>query len=147
VPCIARPGSDDVWCSAFAVSDDDLIQARSFGVLAGKSGTTDMPSRSRSMTCGPPNNEGAFHAIVQILAIKSIFTPEAGDHQECHRRHGRGGRREMRGVTWVKADEIESGDRGIGGQCLTTEADKSSGRQSGRLIRAGRKPPKNETVG
>lgn len=28
----------------------------------------------------------------------------------------------MRGVTWVKIDEIESGDWGIGGQPLTTEA-------------------------
>ena len=30
----------------------------------------------------------------------------------------------MRGVTWVKVDEIESGDWGIGGQCLTTAAVK-----------------------
>jgi len=30
----------------------------------------------------------------------------------------------MRGVTWVKVDEIESGDWGIGGQCLTTSAVK-----------------------
>ena len=28
----------------------------------------------------------------------------------------------MRGVTWVKIDEVESGDWGIGGQCLTTAA-------------------------
>jgi 4-oxalocrotonate tautomerase len=28
----------------------------------------------------------------------------------------------MRGVTWVKVDEIDSGDWGIGGQPLTTEA-------------------------
>ena len=28
----------------------------------------------------------------------------------------------MRPVTWVKIDEIESGDWGIGGQALTTEA-------------------------
>jgi 4-oxalocrotonate tautomerase len=31
----------------------------------------------------------------------------------------------MRGVTWVTIDEVESGDWGIGGQCLTTEAVKS----------------------
>jgi 4-oxalocrotonate tautomerase len=30
----------------------------------------------------------------------------------------------MRGVTWVKIDEIESGDWAIGGQALTTEAVK-----------------------
>lgn len=27
-------------------------------------------------------------------------------------------------LTWVKVDEIESGERGIGGQCLTTAAVK-----------------------
>ncbi|HEY1726761.1 MAG TPA: tautomerase family protein [Candidatus Baltobacteraceae bacterium] len=31
----------------------------------------------------------------------------------------------MRGVTWVKVDEIESGDWGIGGQVLTTDAVKA----------------------
>ncbi len=31
----------------------------------------------------------------------------------------------MRSVTWVKIDEIESGDWGIGGQALTTEAVKA----------------------
>jgi hypothetical protein len=36
----------------------------------------------------------------------------------------------MRGVTWVRK-------RQIGGQRLTTKTDKSSGRQSGRLISAG----------
>jgi 4-oxalocrotonate tautomerase len=30
----------------------------------------------------------------------------------------------LRPVTWVKVDEIESGDRGIGGQALTTRAVK-----------------------
>jgi 4-oxalocrotonate tautomerase len=30
----------------------------------------------------------------------------------------------MRGVTWVKVDEIASGDWGIGGRCLTTAAVK-----------------------
>jgi 4-oxalocrotonate tautomerase len=28
----------------------------------------------------------------------------------------------MRGVTWVTVEEVKSGDWGIGGQCLTTEA-------------------------
>ena len=31
----------------------------------------------------------------------------------------------LRPVTWVKVDEIESGDWGIGGQALTTEAVKA----------------------
>ncbi len=28
----------------------------------------------------------------------------------------------MRGVTWVVLEEVKSGDWGIGGQCLTTQA-------------------------
>ena len=32
----------------------------------------------------------------------------------------------MRGVTWVKISEVASGDWGIGGQSLTTEAVKDS---------------------
>jgi 4-oxalocrotonate tautomerase len=39
-------------------------------------------------------------------------------------RHGFGGRRNHARVTWVKVDEIESGDWAIGGQCLTTHAVK-----------------------
>ncbi len=37
----------------------------------------------------------------------------------------------MRGVTWVKISEVASGDWGIGGQSLTTEAVKelASGRK------------------
>ncbi len=31
----------------------------------------------------------------------------------------------LRGVTWVKIDETESGDWGIGGQALTTAAVKA----------------------
>ncbi len=30
----------------------------------------------------------------------------------------------MRQVTWVALEEVESGDGGIGGQCLTTQAVK-----------------------
>jgi 4-oxalocrotonate tautomerase len=43
----------------------------------------------------------------------------------------------MRGVTWVKISEVASGERGIGGQPLTTEAvkDLAGGRRAalGRL--------------
>jgi 4-oxalocrotonate tautomerase len=37
----------------------------------------------------------------------------------------------MRGVTWVAIEEVESGDWGIGGQSLTTQAVKDL--QSGRV--------------
>ena len=43
----------------------------------------------------------------------------------------------MRGVTWVKISEVASGDWGIGGQSLTTEAVKElASRPEGGLTRA-----------
>ena len=62
--------------------------------------------------------------LVQISVIKGVFTP--AQKQEMIQKvtdamvsvEGE----TMRGVTWVKVDEIESGDWGIGGQCLTTGA-------------------------
>ena len=64
--------------------------------------------------------------LVQISVIKDVFTP--AQKQEMIKKvtdamvavEGE----TMRGVTWVKVDEIESGDWGIGGQCLTTAAVK-----------------------
>ena len=62
--------------------------------------------------------------LVQISVIKDVFT--AAQKQDMIKKvtdamvavEGES----MRGVTWVKVDEIESGDWGIGGQALTTEA-------------------------
>ena len=64
--------------------------------------------------------------LVQISLIKGVFTPS--QKQEMIKKvtdamvsvEGES----MRGVTWVKIDEIESGDWAIGGQCLTTGAVK-----------------------
>jgi 4-oxalocrotonate tautomerase len=41
----------------------------------------------------------------------------------------------MRGVTWVKISEVASGDWGVGGQSVTTEAEGSRGRPKGGLTR------------
>jgi 4-oxalocrotonate tautomerase len=64
--------------------------------------------------------------LVQISLVKGVFTP-AQKHELIKKVtdamvsvEGEA----MRGVTWVKIDEIESGDWGIGGQCLTTAAVK-----------------------
>jgi len=62
--------------------------------------------------------------LIQVSVIKSVFTP--AQKAEMITRltdamveiEGEN----MRGVTWVKIDEIESGDWGIGGQALTTQA-------------------------
>jgi 4-oxalocrotonate tautomerase len=64
--------------------------------------------------------------LVQISLVKGVFTP--AQKQDLIKKvtdamvavEGEA----MRGVTWVKIDEIESGDWGIGGQCLTTAAVK-----------------------
>jgi 4-oxalocrotonate tautomerase len=64
--------------------------------------------------------------LVQISVIKDVFT--LAQKQEMIRKvtdamvavEGE----TMRGITWVKVDEIESGDWGIGGHCLTTAAVK-----------------------
>ena len=39
----------------------------------------------------------------------------------------------MRGVTWVVIDEVKSGDWGLGGQALTTDAVRSPQGRRGRL--------------
>lgn len=59
---------------------------------------------------------------VQINVIKDVFTPEqkrdmigkVTDTMVAIEGEN------MRGVTWVTVHEVESGDWGIGGQCLTT---------------------------
>lgn len=64
--------------------------------------------------------------LVQISLIKGVFS--AAQKQDMIKKvtdamvavEGEN----MRGVTWVKVDEVESGDWGIGGQCLTTGAVK-----------------------
>ena len=38
----------------------------------------------------------------------------------------------MRQVTWVTVDEVESGDWGVGGECLTTQAVKNL--EAGRAL-------------
>jgi 4-oxalocrotonate tautomerase len=71
---------------------------------------------------------------VQISVIKGVFT--AAQKQEMIKKvtdamvavEGES----MRGVTWVKVDEIESGNWGIDGQCLTTTAVKDL--QTGKAV-------------
>jgi 4-oxalocrotonate tautomerase len=64
--------------------------------------------------------------LVQIKLIEGVFTSE--QKQQMIRKvtdamvslEGEN----MRGVTWVVAEEVKSGDWGIGGNCLTTQAVK-----------------------
>ncbi|WAT18025.1 tautomerase family protein [Aurantiacibacter sp. MUD11] len=59
--------------------------------------------------------------MVTIDVIKDVFTPEQKQdmiRQVTDTMVGIEGEA-LRGVTWVRVVEIEQGDWGIGGQCLT----------------------------
>jgi 4-oxalocrotonate tautomerase len=62
--------------------------------------------------------------LIQVSVIKGVFSPEQKSQMITRLTDAlvsiEG--ENLRGVTWVKIDEIESGDWGIGGQALTTEA-------------------------
>jgi 4-oxalocrotonate tautomerase len=61
--------------------------------------------------------------LVQVKVIKGVF--DSNQKQEMitqltETMVGIEGEA-LRGVTWVTVDEVESGDWGIGGHCLTTQ--------------------------
>jgi 4-oxalocrotonate tautomerase len=62
--------------------------------------------------------------LIQISVIKGVFSTEQKAQMISRLTDAMVSveGENMRGVTWVKVDEIESGDWGIGGQVLTTEA-------------------------
>jgi len=62
--------------------------------------------------------------LIQVSVIKGVFSPEQKSQMISRLTDAMVSieGENMRGVTWVKVDEIESGDWGIGGQPLTTEA-------------------------
>jgi 4-oxalocrotonate tautomerase len=62
--------------------------------------------------------------LIQVSVIKGVFTKEQKGQMITRLTDAMVSieGENMRGVTWVKVDEIESGDWGIGGRALTTEA-------------------------
>ena len=62
--------------------------------------------------------------LIQVSVIKGVFSPEQKAQMISRLTDAMVSieGENMRGVTWVKVDEIASGDWGIGGQPLTTEA-------------------------
>jgi 4-oxalocrotonate tautomerase len=73
---------------------------------------------------GPSEAEETAVPLIQVSVIKGVFSAEQKTQMISRLTEAlvsvEG--ENMRGVTWVKIDEIESGDWGIGGQALTTEA-------------------------
>jgi 4-oxalocrotonate tautomerase len=65
--------------------------------------------------------------LIQVSVVKGVFSPEQKTQMITRLTDAMVSieGENMRGVTWVKVDEIESGDWGIGGQVLTTEAVKA----------------------
>ena len=67
--------------------------------------------------------------LIQVSVIKGVFSPEQKAEMISRLTDAMVAieGENLRPVTWVKVDEIESGDWGIGGQALTTEAVKALG--------------------
>jgi 4-oxalocrotonate tautomerase len=65
--------------------------------------------------------------LIQVSVIKGVFSSEQKAQMITRLTDAMVSveGENMRGVTWVKVDEIDSGDWGIGGQVLTTEAVKA----------------------
>ncbi len=62
--------------------------------------------------------------LIQVSVVKGVFSGEQKNQMISRLTDAMVSveGENMRAVTWVKIDEIESGDWGIGGQALTTEA-------------------------
>jgi 4-oxalocrotonate tautomerase len=62
--------------------------------------------------------------LIQVSVIKGVFSSEQKKQMISRLTDAMVSieGENMRGITWVKVDETESGDWGIGGQALTTEA-------------------------
>jgi 4-oxalocrotonate tautomerase len=82
-------------------------------------GSGTFPDRNRRRSLAMP--------LIQVSVIKNVFTPEQKGQMISRLTDAMVSieGENMRGVTWVKIDEIDSGDWGIGGQALTTEAVKA----------------------
>src|SRR5262249_16539653 len=75
--------------------------------------------------------------LVQVHTIKGVFTPQMKKkviEKVTDAMVGVEGEN-LRGVTWVTINEIDSGDWGIGGQTLTSE--------NGKALAAGKTAPRN----
>ena len=61
--------------------------------------------------------------FVNVKLIKGVFTPDQKQEMITKLTETMVGieGESMRQVTWVTVDEVESGDWGIGGHCLTTQ--------------------------
>lgn len=61
--------------------------------------------------------------LIQVHTIKGVFTPEMKRQviEKVTDAMVSIEGENLRGVTWVTVNEVESGDWGIGGQCLTAD--------------------------
>ena len=78
---------------------------------------------------GPPVRgrfEEAIMPLIEVHLIENVFSPEQKREviQKLTDAMVSVEGENMRGVTWVKISEVASGEWGIGGQPLTTEAVK-----------------------
>ncbi len=61
--------------------------------------------------------------FVNVKLVKGVFSPDEKKEMIGKLTETMVGieGESMRGVTWVTIEEVDSGDWGIGGQCLTTQ--------------------------
>jgi 4-oxalocrotonate tautomerase len=72
----------------------------------------------------PPALQEAIMPLIEVHLIENVFSPEQKRQviQKLTDAMVSVEGENMRGVTWVKISEVASGEWGIGGQPLTTEA-------------------------
>lgn len=89
-------------------------------------GMTRMLTEVPVISPGIRSNGVNIVPLIQVSVIKGVFSAEQKNQMISRLTDAMVSieGENMRGVTWVKVDEIESGDWGIGGQALTTEAVK-----------------------
>ena len=85
---------------------------------------TKAENLSKTAGIGPTEDQEAVMPLIDIQLIKGVFTPDQKKNMISKVTDAMVSveGEAMRGVTWVRVQEIESGEWAIGGKPLTSEA-------------------------
>jgi 4-oxalocrotonate tautomerase len=86
--------------------------------------TAKADNLSETAGIGPTEDQEAVMPLIDIQLIKGVFTPDQKKNMISKVTDAMVSveGEAMRGVTWVRVQEIESGEWAIGGKPLTSEA-------------------------
>jgi 4-oxalocrotonate tautomerase len=86
--------------------------------------TAKADNLSETAGIGPTEDQEAIMPLIDIQLIKGVFTPDQKRNMISKVTDAMVSveGEAMRGVTWVRVQEIESGEWAIGGKPLTSEA-------------------------